>query len=127
MNYLNLDKYLLRALALLCILVGIGGAKATAQQAAPTSITLHIDGLSTEARDGLNQQLISRGDARIAFACVPAGIIVLQATDASRSADSLRLRALPGLLTSVAPHRIQEQAVSLTEAEQMCDNVRNTL
>ena len=48
MNYLNLDKYLLRALALLCILVGIGGAKATAQQAAPTSITLHIDGLSTE-------------------------------------------------------------------------------
>lgn len=127
MNYPNLDKYLLRAVLFLFVLIRMGGIDASAQQAAATSITLHIDGLSTEERDGLNQQLISRGDARIAFACVPAGIIVLQATDASRSADSLRLRALPGLLTSVAPHRIQEQAVSLTEAEQMCDNVRNTL
>ncbi len=126
MNYLNLDQYLLRALVFLCICIGIGGFKATAQQAAPTSITLHIDGLSTEERDALNQQLVSRGDARIAFACVPAGIIVLESINGARSADSLRLRALPGLLTSVAPQRIQEQAVSLTEAEQLCENVRNT-
>lgn len=126
MNYLNLDKSLLRICAVLCLFFLLGGFAAKAQQAAPTSITLRIDGLSTDERDALNQQLTQRGEARIAFACVPAGIIVLQATDAGRSTDSLRLRALPGLLTSVAPGRIHEEPSTLVEAEQLCENARNT-
>ena len=125
MNYPALTKHLLRLCAILCLCFGMGGNMVSAQQAAPTSITLRIDGLSTDERDALNRQLIQRGDARIAFACVPAGIIVLQATDAGRSEDSLRLRALPGLLTSVAPGRIHEEPSTLTEAESICANARN--
>ncbi|MFZ1688779.1 MAG: hypothetical protein WAU70_15230 [Flavobacteriales bacterium] len=125
MNYLNLDKTLLRTCAFLCLLFLLGGFAANAQTAAPTSITLRIDGLSNDERDALNQQLVQRGDARIAFACIPAGIIVLQATDADRSTDSLRLRALPGLLASVAPGRIHEEPGTVNEAELICANARN--
>lgn len=125
MNYPGLLNHLLRICAVLCIYLCVGQQAARAQQAPATSLTLRIDDLSNDERDALNQQLMQRGDARIAFACVPAGIVVLQATDASRSMDSLRLRALPGLLTSVAPGRIHEEPVSINEAELICENARN--
>lgn len=95
-----------------------------AQGPAPSSITLQIKDLSTEERDALVRQLEKGGEARVAFACVPAGILVLEATAQGRTVDSLRLRAMPGLLASVSPARITEEHIALNEAEQRCSNAR---
>lgn len=104
--------------ALLLTIIGF------AQGPAPSSITLQIKDLSTEERDALVRQLEKGGEARVAFACVPAGILVLEATAQGRTVDSLRLRAMPGLLASVSPARITEEHIALNEAEQRCSNAR---
>jgi hypothetical protein len=115
----------LRTLAILCLLTAFAVNKAMAQDAVNTTITLRIDGFTSEERDAVNEQLTKRGDARIAFACVPAGIMVIESTQAGRNADSLRLKALPGLLARLAPDRIAEDKMSLQQAEQLCDTARN--
>lgn len=111
-------RMLVACSALLLAVMGI------AQGPANSSITLKIKDLSSEERDALVRQLEKGGEARVAFACVPAGILVLEATTQGRTVDSLRLRAMPGLLASVAPARITEEHIALNEAEQRCSNAR---
>lgn len=88
-------------------------------------VAFHITDLTSEERDALARALGQRGDARLAFACVPAGILIIESTEEGRSADSLRLRALPGLLAHVQPSRIQEEHLTLAHAESLCADSRS--
>lgn len=83
-------------------------------------IALRIAGLTSAERDLLQHELSRNGGTRIAFACVPAGLLILESTDAGRGADSLRLRAMPGLLRNVAPTRVSEDHITLQRAEELC-------
>ncbi len=96
-----------------------------ADPATGTRIALRITDLTNEERDAVNRQLTDSGNAHIAFACVPAGLIIIEATDATRNMDSLRLRTMPGLLRSVAPARISEDHLTLQRAEELCAEMRN--
>ncbi len=88
-------------------------------------VAFRITDLTNEERDALARALVQRGDARLAFACVPAGILIIEATEAGRTSDSLRLRALPGLLAHVQPSRIQEEHLTLANAESLCADSRS--
>lgn len=99
--------------------------RAHAQDA--TRIALRIDGLTCDERDALNRAFAQTGQAHIAFACVPAGVVILEpalGVDAERSADSLRLHALPTLLRTVAPGRIAEDHMTQEQAEELCAQAR---
>ncbi len=112
-----------------CLLAGLlacaSAEHACAQSSTDQCIALRIADLTSAERDALSIALTEHGDARIAFACVPAGLIILESTDATRSADSLRLHAMPGLLRSVAPSRISEDHLTLQHAEELCANERD--
>lgn len=122
----------IRLTRIICLAVCIIWAARLLAQAGPEAsgtddqrISLRIAGLTSEERDALTRELDGVPGARIAFACVPAGLIVLESTESGRNADTLRLRAMPGLLRNVAPSRISEDHISLRSAEELCAEARN--
>lgn len=122
-----MDIRTLRILLLtICIAAAVG---ARAQSAGATSavprIALRVADLTEEERDAFSRDLHEQGDARIVFACVPAGVLVLEGTESGRSVDNLRLHALPGLLRNVAADRITEDQLTLRNAEDLCAEARN--
>lgn len=93
--------------------------------ASSTSLVLHVDGLTSGTRDAIVQDLTHDGEFRVSYACVPAGLIILESVDPDQSADSVRLRALPRLLRNVEPTRIREDHLTLEMAEERCAQARN--
>jgi hypothetical protein len=97
-------------------------------QNAPTGsapLVLHVEGLTSGTRDAIVQDLTHDGEFRVSYACVPAGLIILEAVDPDRSTDSVRLRVLPRLLRNVEPTRIREDHLTLEMAEERCAEARN--
>jgi hypothetical protein len=90
-----------------------------------SALVLHVDGLTSGTRDAIVQDLTHDGEFRVSYACVPAGLIILEAVDPDRSTDSVRLRALPRLLRNVEPTRIREDHLTLEMAEERCAEARN--
>src|SRR6185295_15235398 len=88
--------------------------------ASSSALVLHVDGLTSGTRDAIVQDLTHDGEFRVSYACVPAGLIILESVDPERSTDSLRLRALPRLLRNVEPARIREDHLTLEMAEERC-------
>jgi hypothetical protein len=91
----------------------------------PSRVALRVDGLTHEERDQLSNDLQERGDLRISFACVPAGILILEPLDPERSADSVRAMAATALIRRLPAQRRNEVALSLHEAEALCETSRN--
>ena len=98
---------------------------AQVQTTAPTRVALRVDGLTAEERDQLSTDLCRRGDLRISFACVPAGILILEPVSPDRSADSVRAMAATALIRRLPAERRSEIALSLNEAEELCSAARN--
>ena len=96
-----------------------------AQSTAPQRVALRVANLTSEERDDLSNDLQKRGDLRISFACVPAGILILESLNPERPADSLRAMALSALITRLPAQRRTEVALSLSEAEDLCAAARN--
>lgn len=96
-----------------------------AQTTASSRVALRVDGLTSEERDQLSNDLAQRGDLRISFACVPAGILILEPTGTDRSADSVRAMAATALIRRLPPARRSEVALSMNEAEELCSAARN--
>src|SRR5690242_6959574 len=90
-----------------------------------SAVVLHVDGLTSGTRDAIVQDLTHDGEFRVSYACVPAGLIILESVDPDRSADSVRLRALPRLLRNVEPARIREDHLTIEMAEERCAEARN--
>lgn len=93
--------------------------------AAETRVALRVDGLTSEERDQISSDLRQRGDLRISFACVPAGILILEPVSPDRSADSIRAMAATALIRRLPAQRRSEVALSLNEAEELCSAARN--
>lgn len=91
----------------------------------PSRVALRVDGLTSEERDQLSADLVQRGDLRISFACVPAGILILEPVSPDRSADSVRAMAATALIHRLPAQRRSEVALSLSEAEELCSEARN--
>ncbi len=112
-----------RTLAFLA-LIAIGGLLHCQAQTAHR-VALRVDGLTSEERDQLSTDLSQRGDLRISFACVPAGILILEPVSPDRSADSVRAMAAAALIRRLPAQRRNEVALSLNEAEELCSAARN--
>ncbi len=91
----------------------------------PSRVALRVDGLTHEERDQLSIDLQERGDLRISFACVPAGILILEPIDPERAADSVRAMAATALIRRLPAQRRNEMALSIHEAEALCETSRN--
>ena len=113
-----------RTIAFLAFLIIVGILHSYAQTAAQR-VALRVDGLTSEERDQLSSDLSHRGDLRISFACVPAGILILEPLDPDRSADSVRAIAAAALIQRLPARRRSEVALSLNEAEELCSAARN--
>ena len=122
-----MDIRLFRILLLTISFAAALGAHAQSAEAssAVPRIALRITDLTEEERDAFTRDLHEQGNARIVFACVPAGVLVIEGTESGRSADNLRLHALPGLLRNVAADRITEDQLTLRNAEDLCAEARN--
>ncbi|MBL7945993.1 MAG: hypothetical protein JNN32_07990 [Flavobacteriales bacterium] len=108
------------AMVLLCSTYG------QAQQAAsgPERLTLQVEGLTSETRDALSRELDRSGEARIAFACVPAGIMVIEARQ-GQSRAQLETRSRSLLTQRSAALRSRTIEGSLAQAEAACAQARN--
>ena len=113
-----------RAVAILASIAICGILHSHAQSTAQR-VALRVDGLTSEERDQLNADLGQRGDLRISFACVPAGILILEPVAPDRSADSVRAMAAAALIHRLPAQRRSEVALTLNEAEALCSEARN--
>lgn len=113
-----------RTLAFVAFLI-IGSQIRIHAQTTARHVALRVDGLTSEERDQLSADLVQRGDLRISFACVPAGILILEPISPDRSADSVRAMAATALIHRLPVQRRSEVALSLSEAEELCSEARN--
>lgn len=95
-----------------------------AQSTASTTLAVHVADLTSEERDAVAQALEASGEARMVFACVPAGVMVF-APKADRSTHTLRSQSLAALNARMPQQRIHETTLSLADAEAACDEARN--
>lgn len=117
------SSFLLRALGLVLVLLCI---KSQAQTNSLTRerLTIYVEGLSSETRDDLARELKRTGDAHIAFACVPAGIVVLEARQGFSRAE-LESRTNTILSSRVNTARTRRTDLTIAQAEAACEQARN--
>ena len=113
-----------RTIAFLAFLA-IGSLFHSQAQTTSQRVALRVHGLTNEERDQLSTDLSEHGDLRISFACVPAGILILEPISPDRSADSVRAMAAAALIRRLPAQRRSEVALSLNEAEELCSAARN--
>jgi hypothetical protein len=119
-----MNTLIVRTLACLAFIAIVGILPSQAQTTAHR-VALRVEGLTSEERDQLSTDLRQRGDLRISFACVPAGILILEPISPDRSADSVRAMAAAALIHRLPVQRRSEVALSLDEAEELCSAARN--
>ncbi len=112
-------------LLLICATASWAGAlQAQSPAASRATMTVSVQDLTSELRDGIARDLQQSNELRLVYACVPAGIMVFeQQTQASR--EQMR-----EILTPVLEHRIARQRISMETmdrnvAEERCAQVRN--
>jgi hypothetical protein len=103
----------------------LGLSRAQAQSAEAAAIGLHINGLTSAERDALAQDLDTQGELHVSFACVPAGILVLEGTGRTVSTPERRQAALHAVRQRIAAARISEEQLTLSTAEALCAEARN--
>lgn len=87
-------------------------------------VTFQVEGLTSATRDELTRDLAQANDVRMVFACVPAGIIVLEGRNGqSRTQVEDRTRSLLSSRASNLRARTVDQ--SLAQAENACEQARN--
>lgn len=85
---------------------------------------IHVDNLTAQDRDALQQQLSRRADLRLEFSCVPAGILVFAGQQGEAKAIT-RQRASTLLTARFSASRITELSHSMADAEAACAQLRN--
>lgn len=88
------------------------------------AFTVHIDGLTAQDRDAIQQRLGKRSDVKVVFACVPAGIMVFTSEGGAQKSIT-RQRAITALSQRVEASRITEMQQSIAESESACAQARN--
>lgn len=89
-----------------------------------TRLILKVTGLTSATRDAIASDLNTAGQARLAFACVPAGILILEPVN-SGGRQQVRELTLPTIQQRVGSSQITELALSQQQAEEECAQVRD--
>ena len=95
-----------------------------AQTTEPSLYAVRVAGLTSEERDAVVHELAQTGEARMAFACVPAGVMVFEPTP-NRNRDAVVLSVVNVLEARTHRERILEIPLSLADAEAACAEARN--
>ncbi|MCC7501276.1 MAG: hypothetical protein IT229_02020 [Flavobacteriales bacterium] len=95
-----------------------------AQTATTPSIAYQVSGLSPDMRDQLAQALQQQGTMRIAFACVPAGILVFEPVNGGLRAD-LQQQVESLIAQHVGRSSITLSSLDRNQLEAQCAGVRN--
>lgn len=111
---------LLAALLLMFSMQQVGHA----QDTGPSTYAVRVAGLTSEERDAVVRELALSGQARMAFTCVPAGVMVFEPTP-NKTHDAARLSATTVLEARTHRQRITEVSMSLADAEAACEEARN--
>ncbi len=121
MPYRALCLHLAATLAVIVLYSGKASAQAPVDRHA---MTLQVRGLTSAMRDGLAIDLKRDGQFRIAFACVPAGILILEPTT-NAGARSAEASALPIVHQRIDRTSISTSDLDLNAAEARCAEARN--
>lgn len=115
----------LTLLTLVVMLLTTATGRVQAQQTADNArIAFRIDGITSEERDAIAEDLTAAGDYRIAFACVPAGILVIEPVPSSayrRTSTEL----ITGVRSRIGTRNATDEPRSMAELEAVCANTRN--
>lgn len=111
---------LLAAMLLMSGLQQVGHAQATG----PSTYAVRVAGLTSEERDAVVRELALTDQARMAFACVPAGVMVFEPTP-NKTSNAARLSATTVIEARTNRERITEVPMSLADAEAACAEARN--
>ncbi len=93
-------------------------------QTPPASLTLQVSGLTAQERDALAQDLRNGTGLELAYACVPAGLLVIAPIDPQSGID-VRSAAAASISRTVTSARAREEALTLQQVEDLCTNARN--
>jgi len=104
------------------ILVMVTGLRA--QTPTTPSIAYQVSGLNPDMRDQLAQALHQQGIMRIAFACVPAGILVFEPLNGGLRAD-LQQQVEDLMSQYVGRSSIAVSTLDRNQLEAKCAGVRN--
>ena len=96
-------------------------AQSSIQAQAP--VILHVEGLTASKRDLINQELEAQGDLRIRYACVPAGILILEPVP-GRSISDPQAQVAPIIRRHAPAGRSTELTITIQQAEDRCAQVR---
>lgn len=121
MKHIALVQYCLAVVLAVILTVH---ASAQSAPVAREHITLHVEGLTSATRDDLSRELKHSGEMEIAFACIPAGIIVFEAR---KGQSKTQLEAGSRLLLSRRSSGSNARNLnrSLAQAEAACEQARN--
>lgn len=101
-------------------------ANCQAQQRTPSRevVTLHVEGLTSATRDAITRDLDQAAEMRVVFACVPAGILVIEARNGQSKAQ-VEERSRTLLSSRSASLRARTVDQTLAQAEAACEQARN--
>lgn len=110
--------YLVKAMAFAA--VAMTTPRIAAQDDPDGRLALHVDGLTGEMRDAIALDLAVSNTFRIRYACVPAGILVIEAVAHARQVDPAR----DVVAAHAGSRRITAMASSDADLEALCANTR---
>ena len=117
--------FFLRSFGLLAFIALLGLAKIHAQSAEQPVIGLHVNDLTSGERDAIARDLADQGEMRVSFACVPAGILVLEPTGRSTYTTQRHDAVLHTVRLRIPAARISEEPLTMTDAEARCAEARD--
>jgi hypothetical protein len=121
---MNTEDLLQRALSIAVLAFATmqtASAQRSIQEQAP--VILHVEGLTASKRDLVKQEMEAQGDLRMSYACVPAGILILEPVP-GRSVGDLRTQVAPIIRRHVPAGRSTELTITIQQAEDRCAQVR---
>jgi hypothetical protein len=88
------------------------------------ALVVKIKGLTAATRDAIARDIAPQGDLRLSYACVPAGILVLEPT--GRTAQpAMRNLSMPVIERHARSRDITELSINKAQAEEQCAQARN--
>ncbi|MBK8950451.1 MAG: hypothetical protein IPM68_16830 [Flavobacteriales bacterium] len=104
------------------LLISAIGLQAQTHPAA--TLILRVDGLTAQERDALSQDLLNGTGLKLAYACVPAGLLVIAPADPLSGIDP-RSAAAASIGRTVTSARAHEESLTQQQVEARCSNARN--
>ena len=119
-------EYLVRTMAIsaLVMIAPVSGSMAQTANDPDQRMTLHIDGLTSNERDAIAIELSAGGEFRISYACVPAGILVIERIGTSMQ-EIDRSHAEAVVRGHIAAREMTTLSASQTDLEAECMTTRD--